>query len=91
MLADGGRLDLGQSATEWINAFLDRPGIEGVPLTWQTATAAYGLVRLAHRDPADRLLIATALDLGCEFVPHDARIVQFAAGTGCAYGPKLTA
>ena len=32
-----------------------------------------------HRDPADRLLIATARDLGAPLVTRDARILAYAA------------
>jgi len=41
---------------------------------------------LAHRDPGDRMLIATALDLGCPLVTYDERIIQFATTHGSRYG-----
>jgi PIN domain nuclease of toxin-antitoxin system len=44
------------------------------------------LHHLPHRNPADRLLIATAIDLDCPFVTDDARIAGFAATHGRRYG-----
>jgi PIN domain nuclease of toxin-antitoxin system len=36
----------------------------------------------AHRDPADRLLIASAIELACPLVTYDERILRFAAEYG---------
>jgi len=41
---------------------------------------------LEHPDPADRLLIATAIELDCPLVTYDARITRFAARHGGRYG-----
>jgi PIN domain nuclease of toxin-antitoxin system len=48
-----------------VTRFLGRAGIEPVPLGHRTACRGYQLHRLEHRDPADRLLIATAIELAC--------------------------
>lgn len=91
LLADTGRIILDSPAEDWIERFLGRPGVEGVPLTWRAAARACSLPHLEHRDPADRLLVATALDLGCELVTCDGRITAFAAGHGRRYGLKVSA
>jgi PIN domain nuclease of toxin-antitoxin system len=39
----------------------------------------------AHRDPADRLLIASAIELACPLVTYDERILRFAAEYGRPY------
>jgi PIN domain nuclease of toxin-antitoxin system len=44
------------------------------------------LRHLEHRDPADRLLIATAIGLGCPLVTDDDRIRRFARTRGRQYG-----
>jgi hypothetical protein len=54
-----------------------RPGIRAVPLSLDAAVRAYRLHHLENRDPADRLLIATAIALACPLVTYDARIMQF--------------
>jgi PIN domain nuclease of toxin-antitoxin system len=86
LLVDTGRIELDVSTEEWLDRFLDRPGIAAVPLDHRTACRAYRLDRLEHRDPADRLLIATAIELGCPFVTHDERIARFALRHGRQYG-----
>ena len=71
LLVDTGRIELDRPIEEWIGNFLDRPGIEPVPLGHLAACGAYRLHPLAHRDPADRLLIATAIALACPLVTYD--------------------
>ena len=77
LLVDTGRIDLDVPVTPWIERFLDCPGIEAVPLGHQAASRSYQLHHLEHRDPADRLLIATAIELACPLVTYDERIVRF--------------
>lgn len=49
------------------------------PLAPDAAIEAGALPGTLHRDPADRLLIATARDLGVPLVTRDARILAYAA------------
>lgn len=86
LLVDTGRIELDRPIEEWIGNFLDRPGIEPVPLGHLAACGAYRLHPLAHRDPADRLLIATAIALACPLVTYDERIASFARTHGRQYG-----
>jgi PIN domain nuclease of toxin-antitoxin system len=62
LLVDGGRISLSCPVDVWIAQFASSPGIELVPLSVRAATLAYRLHHLPHRDPADRLLIATAIE-----------------------------
>ena len=48
-------------------------------------------LRPPTRDPADRLLIATAIELACPLVTYDDRILRFAAEHGRQYGFASTA
>lgn len=89
LLADAGRIDLGRPAAEWVGDFLQWPGVVGVPLSPTAAVSAYALEGLVHRDPADRLLVATAVELGCAFVTYDARLIAFGAAHGGACGLTL--
>lgn len=86
LLVDTGRIDLDHPVEEWVESFLDRPGIEPVPLGHRAACRAYRLHPLDHRDPADRLLIATAIELACPLVTYDERIASFARTHGRQYG-----
>jgi PIN domain nuclease of toxin-antitoxin system len=63
----------------WFQTLLARPGISLTPLTPQAAVQAASLPGELHRDPADRLLIATARDLGAPLVTRDERILAYAA------------
>jgi PIN domain nuclease of toxin-antitoxin system len=86
LLVDGGRITLDVPVEAWVDRFLDRPGVESVPLRHHAAAGAYRLHHLEHRDPADRLLIATAIEIGCPMVTYDERIIRFARGHGGQYG-----
>ena len=85
-LIDVGRITLVRPLAEWVERFLDHPGMEAVPLSHQAAMGAYQLHPLAHRDPADRMPIATAIERGCPLVTHDERITRFAAMHGARHG-----
>jgi PIN domain nuclease of toxin-antitoxin system len=85
LLVDTGRIELDIPIEAWVERFLDRPGIEAAPLGHRAACRSYGLHHLEHRDPADRLLIATAIELGCPLVTYDERIQRFAKRHGGQY------
>jgi PIN domain nuclease of toxin-antitoxin system len=85
MLVEKGAIELDLPVEAWVRRFLDRPGLEGVPLDHSAAAQAYSLHHLEHRDPADRLLIASAIVLGCPLVTHDERIRRFAKTRGRQY------
>lgn len=85
LLVDAGRIDLDIPVEAWIERFLGRPGIEAVPLGHSAACRSYQLHHLEHRDPADRLLIATAIELTCPLVTYDERIARFSEKHGRQY------
>jgi len=85
-LADGKRLQLDMAADAWVARFLRKPGFEGVPLTARAASRSYRLVGFTKRDPGDRLLMATAIELGCRMVTYDEAMIAFAEGFGERYG-----
>ncbi|PPQ26854.1 type II toxin-antitoxin system VapC family toxin [Rhodopila globiformis] len=86
VLVDAGRIGLDLPVAAWIERFATRPGIDIVPLGYPAAAQAYQLHDLAHRDPGDRLLIATAIERCCPLVTYDARIAAFAGTFGGQYG-----
>jgi PIN domain nuclease of toxin-antitoxin system len=77
LLVDTGRIDLDLPVENWIERFLRHPGVEPAPLSYRAASRSYQLHHLEHRDPADRLLIATAIELDCPLVTYDERIARF--------------
>jgi PIN domain nuclease of toxin-antitoxin system len=82
LLVDTGRIDLDIAIEAWFERFVGRPGIAVVPLSYRTACRSYRLQHLEHRDRADRLLIATAIELTCPLVTYDQRIAGFAKRHG---------
>jgi PIN domain nuclease of toxin-antitoxin system len=86
LLLDTRRIELDLPIEAWIARFLERPGIEVVSLGCAAAGRSYRLHYLEHRDPADRLLIATAIELDCPLVTYDDRILRFASEYGRQYG-----
>jgi PIN domain nuclease of toxin-antitoxin system len=67
------------SAQSWLADLLARPGFRAVPLEPEVALIASYLPGNFHRDPADRLLIATARELGVPLLTRDRRILDYAA------------
>lgn len=86
LLVDTRRIDLDLPAEAWMDRFLAQRGIEAVPLFHRAAARSYRLPHFDYRDPADRLLIATAIELRCPLVTYDARIARFGKRHGPQYG-----
>lgn len=84
-LVDMERVELDLPVPEWVERFVNRPGVEAVDLSHTAASRSYLLHKLEHRDPADRLLIATAIELACPLVTYDAHIMRFSSKYGSQY------
>lgn len=80
------RIQLNGTVGAWVDTLLRLPCAEALPLGVQVPIKAYGLPGLEHSDPADRLLIASAIDLGCPLLTYDAKIIRFARDHGAAHG-----
>lgn len=83
-------LDLDLLAKLWVERFVQRPGIERLPLTQFAASRSNDLEDFVNRDPADLMLTATAIELGCRLVTYDVRITEFAKTHGQQYGLDVT-
>jgi PIN domain nuclease of toxin-antitoxin system len=82
LLVDADRISLDIPVDAWVQRFISRPGIKAAPLDMRAASRAYRIHGLEHCDPADRLLIATAIELGCPLVTYDDRISRFSQKHG---------
>ena len=80
LLVDMGGIDLDLAVGAWVERFVGRPGVEAVPLSHQAAARAYRLQHFVHRDPGDRLRIATSIERACPLVTYDARIRRVRRG-----------
>jgi PIN domain nuclease of toxin-antitoxin system len=74
VLAEKGRLELDQPASVWVSTALERVPLNEAPVTFEVAAAVDAIV-LPHRDPADRLLLATASVFGLILVTADQRLI----------------
>jgi len=68
LLANRGKLELTLPVNEWLTEALANSGVESLPVTCEIANRAVMLPEI-HRDPADRIIIATAL-------VHDAKLAS---------------
>lgn len=81
MLVARGRLELTIDTAAWIAHAEAAPEIAFVPMDNRVALRAVHLDDFAHRDPADRIIVATALDLGATLITADARLRAYDALT----------
>jgi PIN domain nuclease of toxin-antitoxin system len=81
MLVAKKRLVLDRAVSRWrVDAM--RSGIEEVPLDGQLAIESVALPYL-HADPADRFVVATALQLRAKLVTSDARLLAWKGPLAC--------
>ena len=76
MLVNTRRLHLSVDPLDWMRAELAYPSVELLPLNPEIAVRAYSLPEPFHPDPADRLIVATAIENGCALVTSDRRILD---------------
>jgi PIN domain nuclease of toxin-antitoxin system len=77
-LAARGRIELDRDPVAWMDDALRDLGTDLLPLTPAVAAASAQLGEF-HGDPADRLIVATALTHGAVLVTKDERIREFGA------------
>lgn len=73
MLVRRGRLELTMPVDDWIARSEALPFLRFVPVDNRIAIRSVGLDDL-HDDPADRLIVATAISLGARLVTRDRRL-----------------
>lgn len=71
VLARKGRLALRPSPSEWVLDALRRSGLAPVPLSHEIALRSEALEGFASQDPADRFLVATAIEHDLTLVTAD--------------------
>jgi PIN domain nuclease of toxin-antitoxin system len=77
LLCEKGRLDLRPEPLTWVrNALLETPA-DMAPLTHSIAAASRALPDFPNEDPADRFLVATALEQGATLVTKDRHLRRY--------------
>jgi PIN domain nuclease of toxin-antitoxin system len=77
MLVAKDRLVLDRDVEVWIDQALKLPRVRLVPLTPQIAVRSSKLDKTFTGDPADRIIVATALEYGYPIVSKDERIKKY--------------
>ena len=77
MLERRGRLELGIPAGLWVEKCERLSLFHFVPVDNMIARLAVELPEPIHSDPADRIIIATALSLGATLVTKDRKIIAY--------------
>ncbi len=78
MLASRNRVTSPLQPKAWFDRLLSKPGIELSPLTIEILTDCSFLPGPIHRDPADRIIIATARQQGLAIMTRDRKILDYA-------------
>jgi PIN domain nuclease of toxin-antitoxin system len=79
VLAKKGRIRLRPSPLEWVTDALRRSSLTAAPLTHEIALRSDRLEGFGSEDPADRFLVATALEHEFVLVTRDAAMRSFTA------------
>ena len=77
VLVARGRLELTMSPEDWIAASEALPFFDFVPVSNSIALKSVQLPGELHSDPADRIIIATAISLGAVLVTKDEKIRNY--------------
>jgi len=71
-----GRIRLHLPLREWLEQATAPPLVHQIPINPAVAAEVAALPNSFHRDPADRILVATARVIGATLVTRDRRIVE---------------
>ncbi len=77
MLEAKGRLSFSLDGEQWVRRALTAPGISLAPLTPEIALASSRLPDAFHGDPVDRIIAATARQIGAGLVTKDRQIITY--------------
>ncbi len=76
-LQERGRITLKQHWRSWWDSLLQKTAWICLPITHQVLAEAYSLPPAVHRDPADRVIIATARLNKLTLVTTDKKILEY--------------
>jgi len=77
LLEAKGRVRINMDCLEWVREALKTPGLSLVPLTPEIAVDSTRLPGEVHGDPADRILLATARNLGARLLTRDQALLEY--------------
>ena len=71
------RIEFKGTLESWVRRGMEAMGLQTVVLSHAIALVSYTLPGSFHKDPADRLLVATAIQYGYTMVTADERILTY--------------
>ena len=77
LLAAKKRLKLTIDVTDWITKSERLPFLQFVPVDNSVAVKSVNLPQPLHKDPADRIIIATAITIGAPVVTKDKKLLDY--------------
>ncbi|HVV43497.1 MAG TPA: type II toxin-antitoxin system VapC family toxin [Nitrobacter sp.] len=77
LLAARGRVQLQIAPDRWLAKLLDIPGVKLAPMPPELLIASSFLPGTPPRDPADRIVAATARDLGATLITRDRVLLAY--------------
>jgi PIN domain nuclease of toxin-antitoxin system len=82
LLVGKGRLELTMDVNEWIGKSERLPFLTFLPVDNSIAVKSVDLPGPLHQDPADRIIIATAISIGAPVVTKDQKILDYLYAKG---------
>lgn len=76
-LVENHRLSFNMPVLDWINAALTHPKIQVIPLLPEIVVCSTQLPGGFHKDPADQLIVATAITLDVPLLTMDRKILAY--------------
>jgi len=70
------RIRLNFPLRDWLEWAMVPPLVPRIGISPSIAAGVAGLLSTFHRDPADRIIVATAHIFGATLLTHDARIIE---------------
>jgi PIN domain nuclease of toxin-antitoxin system len=77
LLVAKGRLQLTMDVRDWIAKTESLPFVMFIPVSNGIAVKSVFLPEPLHKDPADRIIVATALALGDELITKDEKLQEY--------------
>ena len=77
LLVSSQRLQLTLEVADWIAKSEALPYFQFIPVDNSIAIKSVNLAGPLHRDPADRIIIATAITLGASLITKDEKILNY--------------
>ena len=77
LLIKKGKLELTNYPDVWLGKIENLPFVKFVPVDNRIVASSVNLPDFPHKDPADRIIIATALNTGAKVITADKKILDY--------------